>query len=449
MPTLIHQLELTGPVSPIQAADQYDAIYLYLKWQGQIIDLVIINNDRRPVGPQQIITTIVKATHDTILTRLYREHNPEVSPDRRAGLAADLERALTHRLTLALPAETVLEGTARGKVVAQQDLTVSIIICTLDRPQDLVNCLERLSRHQTGLRYEVVVVDNNPASGLTRPIAAEYGVRYVAEPRRGVSYARNAGIKAMRGRILVYLDDDVTVAEGWLDRLIEPFEDKTVMCVTGLVLPKDLNNYSAELFEDYGGLGRGFKPIKYDQSFLQRRLRSAPTWEIGGTASAAFRGTIFKDVRIGPFREDLGPGVPSGVGEDTYMFYKILKAGYSCFYQPGSVAYHSHRQDMAALRKQLFNYSKGHVAYHLVTLFNDKDWLTLPYLLIYLPRMLWWRFRQTRKKYSFYPVKLLLLESWGYLNGPWSLYRSIKQANKLGRTTAQDIELAWCDRIPL
>ena len=62
-----------------------------------------------------------------------------------------------------------------------------------------------------------------------------------------------------------------------------------------------------------------------------------------------------------------------GCSEDTYLFYKILKAAIRSSYEPAAYVWHKHRRDLAALRRQLYNYSKGHVAYQLTTLLRDHD----------------------------------------------------------------------------
>ena len=90
------------------------------------------------------------------------------------------------------------------------------------------------------------------------------------------------------------------------------------------------------------------------------------------TANAAFRTSMFHDPQIGLMDEALGPGMPSGVGEDTYLFYKVLKAGYTIVYEPAAWVRHKHRRDLPGLRRQLFGYSKGHVAYHLTTLLSRR-----------------------------------------------------------------------------
>ena len=49
----------------------------------------------------------------------------------------------------------------------------------------------------------------------------------------------------------------------------------------------------------------------------------------------------------------------AGVGEDTYLFYKVLSAGYTIVYEPGAYVWHRHRRDLRALCRQIYNYSKG------------------------------------------------------------------------------------------
>ena len=71
------------------------------------------------------------------------------------------------------------------------------------RPDDLARCLESLVCQETARPFEIIVVDNVPASGLTPPVVARFpGVKLVAEARAGASYARNAGVLASRGAIV-------------------------------------------------------------------------------------------------------------------------------------------------------------------------------------------------------------------------------------------------------
>src|SRR5262249_61097407 len=89
------------------------------------------------------------------------------------------------------------------------DEGVSVVVATRDRPTHLRECLGGLRRQATARPLEIVVVDNNPASGLTPPVVAEFrGGRLVPGRPRGLSYARNAGVLACRNEIIAPVDDD-------------------------------------------------------------------------------------------------------------------------------------------------------------------------------------------------------------------------------------------------
>ena len=139
-------------------------------------------------------------------------------------------------------------------------------------------------------------------------------------------------------------------------------------------------------FEAYGGLGKGFTAFEVDGAWFRTRRAAVPTWDLGATANAAFRAAVFSDPAIGLIDEALGAGMPTGCSEDTYLFYKLLKAGHAIVYEPSAFVWHRHRATMASLRQQIYAYSKGHVAYHLTTLIEDGDGRALVRLFYSLPK---------------------------------------------------------------
>jgi GT2 family glycosyltransferase len=319
-------------------------------------------------------------------------------------------------------------------IVPTSDLSpVSIVVATLDRPDDLRECLVHLVQQETPRAVEIIVVDNHPASGLTPPVVAEFpNVELVNEPRRGLAYARNKGFLASRGEIAVATDDDVIAPPDWLERLLLPFADPNVMVVTGNVLPWRVETEAQRLFEIYGGLGRGSERRIVDGKWFRQCRAAVPTWSLGATANAAFRTSIFHHASIGLMDEALGPGMPSGVGEDTYLFYRVLRAGFTIVYEPTAWVWHKHRREMAALRRQIFDYSKGHVAYHLTTLLRDGDARALVNLALLLPATHVRRALQRILGRSEYPLSLLLLEVAGNLAGPWGLWKSRQRVQREG-----------------
>lgn len=329
------------------------------------------------------------------------------------------------------------DGGLRGQILKlPSNVSVSIVVATLDRPDDLRNSLHCLMAQVSSRAIEIIVVDNNPASGLTSPLVAEFpNVTFVNERRRGLAYARNKGFTTSKGDIVITTDDDVTMPPDWLEKLITPFVRNDVMIVTGNILPLELETTAQRLFELYGGLGRGLEPFEADERWFESfRLRAVPTWRLGATANAAFRASIFSHPEIGLMDEALGPGTPSGVGEDTYLFYKVLKAGYTLVYEPAAYVWHKHRRDISALRRQLYHYSKGHVAYHLTTLVCDHDLRAITRLLLELPKTHLRRIIKRLRGKSIYPLSLIMLEIIGNLVGPFALLKSRRRVKREGRS---------------
>ena len=320
------------------------------------------------------------------------------------------------------------------------EISVSIVVATCDRPEALARCLTHLVQQITDRTIEIWVIDNRPDSGITVPIVAKFSaqfsqVRYLAEPRPGGSFARNAGFAVSQGDIIISIDDDVTVPNRWLERLIAPLGRSEVAVVTGNLLPLELETRSQQIFEQYGngGLGRGFASFEVGRAWFRHRWLAVPTWELGATANLAFRRSLLEDPRVGPLDVVLGPGMPTGGGEDLYWFYRVLKADYNLVYEPNAWGWHQHRSTMAALKNQVFSYGKGNLAYHLTVLTHDRDLRVIPTVLIFLPihyvkRLMFWVGGDRA-----YPLRLILLEIAGILAGPWSWWRSRQMIRHIQR----------------
>lgn len=417
----VRKVELSRPLTPQRDLAEHDGARLFATWSDRPVGTVTIRNR----GPELNRTRQADGLARALAAQL-------IGPD------PSLEKGFRWSLALASLAFR-LGGTApEARSSLPREIDVSVVLATYDRPDDLRNCLQALRLQRTPRRLEVLVVDNHPESGITGPVVAEFpDVVLVQEPRQGLAYARNAGFLAASGAILVATDDDVTMPPDWLEKLLAPFSRPDVMVVTGQVLPLELMTSSQQAFEDYGGLGRGYVHFERSGAWFEK-TRRAPvrTWTLGATANAAFRASIFADPRIGLMEETLGPGMPSGVGEDTYLFYKVLKADFTVTYTPDAYVWHKHRRDDAALRRQLFNYSKGHVAYHLTTLLKDGDWRGLRWVLWGLPKAQLRRLIMSAIGKSPYPFGLVLLEIRGNLAGPWALWQSYRRVWREGRSAA-------------
>jgi glucosyl-dolichyl phosphate glucuronosyltransferase len=115
----------------------------------------------------------------------------------------------------------------------------SVIVCayTEKRWPQINMALDSVTKQTVPPDEVIVVVDHNPA--LYERLAAEYPKFEVVpnEFERGLSGARNTGIKHSAGDIVVFLDDDARADTRWLESLLAPYDDESVLGVGGLVLP--------------------------------------------------------------------------------------------------------------------------------------------------------------------------------------------------------------------
>jgi glycosyltransferase involved in cell wall biosynthesis len=78
---------------------------------------------------------------------------------------------------------------------------LSVVIPVLDEAELIGGCLDAV-REQADPVDEIVVVDNGSTDGTLEIARATPGVTVIEEPRRGISYARNAGFEAAHGDLL-------------------------------------------------------------------------------------------------------------------------------------------------------------------------------------------------------------------------------------------------------
>lgn len=307
---------------------------------------------------------------------------------------------------------------------------VTVVVCTIGRDERLPLTVGSLLE-QSYAPLELVVVDNDPGSGRVPDLLRGLdGVRIVPETRRGLSWARNAGLAAARGRVVAFTDDDAVADRDWVRHLVRPFtEDARVRCTTGLVLPAELSTPSQLLFEQYGAFDKGFRSTVWQ---LGDRPSSV-TGAIDGVRDGLFPFSpgIFGSgnnmafdrewfVEHGAFDTLLGAGSTVRSGEDVDAFLTVLLRGEVLVYVPSAVIRHFGRSDLAGLRTQVYGYGigmAGTITKHLV-----GDWRVGRRVLVRLPaglaRLLDPRSGKNAAKKEDYPRSLTLTEYAGYLLGP-------------------------------
>lgn len=261
--------------------------------------------------------------------------------------------------------------------------TVSVVICTRDRPEALERCLASFSR-QAREPDEVIVVDNASRGPETRQVALAAGVTYIREDRPGLDIARNSGLLAANSDIIAYTDDDTELHPRWLERIVAAFDDPAILAVTGLVLPAVLDTEPQWVFERDWGFGKGYVTRDFGPSFYRAtRARGCPAWDIGAGANMAFRRGVVDSAGLFDERLDVGAAGCSG---DSEYWYRILAKGGTCRYEPSAIVLHHHREDAAGLKRQIFYYMRGHVSALLIQYERTRGLGNLHRLIVGLPQ---------------------------------------------------------------
>ena len=213
---------------------------------------------------------------------------------------------------------------------------ISIVVSTYNRADRLPLALEAI-RSQTGdLPYEIIVVDNNSTDDTAAVVAAiaanDARMRYVFEPKQGLSHGRNTGIAMARAPIIAFCDDDVRVARDWIVELKRAFDHHPdIDYVGGRVLPEWLEPPPSWLTSSH------WSPLAV-QDYGLEPLVSGPDHAVCLVgASLAFRRTVFD--RVGLFTPALGR-IKDGIGstEDHEMQLRMWREGMRGLYFPSVVA---------------------------------------------------------------------------------------------------------------
>jgi len=378
-PWKILHIELNKGIPTLTAQTKYQGIYAVFWWYGIPLGHQEILAEQLPMPALSLCNLVVQTITPTVGCHLldhgFKAPLPVISENPSRDKPVDFHALTTLQQPLKLLQERCSQPVSNS---------VSVVVCTRNRPQQLAQCLRSLSS-LSQRPQQIIVVDNAPADDVTRQVVAQMpGIQYVLEPRPGLSVARNTGIHHSTGDIIAFTDDDVVVHPDWITRLQQGFDDPKVMAVTGLMLPAELETEAQLIFhKSSADTGWGYRALTFDTQFFEEmKHRGVPVWHIGVGANMAFRRKAFE--LVGYFDERLGAGA-SGCSEDSEFWYRILADGWICRYEPTSVIFHYHRSDLDALKRQRYQYMRGHVAALLVQA-NYKHWGNLRRLFIALPR---------------------------------------------------------------
>jgi GT2 family glycosyltransferase len=202
-------------------------------------------------------------------------------------------------------------------------IDISVVVPTYNRLETLQHVIPSLmSQSIAPERYEVIVADSNSTDGTAEYLAREPRVRHLPGAYTGRAGARNAGIAAATGRIILFNDSDIIASHDLLERHLARHEHERSAAV-GLEV-------QVRSYEEF--LAKSSAPPSRDSLHPPNRKRLSWLYFLTGNASVEKRDLD----AVGGFDESF-----TGYGhEDLELGYRLETSGVRIVYEPKAVNYH-------------------------------------------------------------------------------------------------------------
>lgn len=231
-------------------------------------------------------------------------------------------------------------GKAFAEVPFPPDLnwpSISVVVCTYNGKRTIRDCLDGLRKIDYP-NFEVLVVNDGSTDG-TDAVAKEYHFRVISIPNGGLSNARNVGMRAAKGEIVAYIDDDAVPDPQWLTYLAATFLTTDHVGVGGPnIAPADDGPIAECVANSPGG------PVHV--LLTDREAEHIPG------CNMAFRKAALE--AVGGFDAQFRIA-----GDDVDLCWRIQKRGWTLGFNPAAMVWHHRRNSVKNYWKQQLNYGKA------------------------------------------------------------------------------------------
>lgn len=217
---------------------------------------------------------------------------------------------------------------------------LTVVVPAKDRARLLGRLLASLPDEVAGV---IVVDDGSDDPAAIADEAHAYGARLIVHPRnRGVSAARNSGLRAVETEFVAFIDTDVVMDDACLPLLLRHFADPRLALAAPRVVgitegrPNWITRYEdARSSLDMGAESAPVVP--------RTRVAWVPTACVVGRV--ALLGTGFDE--------------STGTGEDVDLVWRLDAAGHRVRFEPTALMYHEHRARLTQWLGRKFFYGTG------------------------------------------------------------------------------------------
>jgi glycosyltransferase involved in cell wall biosynthesis len=268
-----------------------------------------------------------------------------------------------------------------------RELSFSFIIPVFNRPEEVQELLESLSKQEFDKPFEVVLVEDGStlsSEDVVKKFSNQLQISYYQKKNTGPGDSRNYGMQRAKGNYFIVLDSDCIIPPQYLAKATKELEKEYVHCYGGpdaahesfSLIQKAINYVMTSLFTT-GGI-RGNK--KALDKFQPRSFNM-------GISKEAFEAT-----------QGFGNIHP---GEDPDLTFRIWKAGYNTRLFPDAFVYHKRRIDWSKFYKQVNKFGMvrpilnkwhpgtGKLTYWFPTFFTLGLLVSIPLYLFGFPWPIW------------------------------------------------------------
>lgn len=238
----------------------------------------------------------------------------------------------------------------------QRSLTVSIVIATKNRPDHLKRCLASLTSQSTKPN-EIFVIDQSTnifSKNITSQFSLAFpsiNIQYTHQIPRGISHARNVGIRSAQSQVVAFTDDDCIADDNWVPNITNAF-----------VQHKDINAIFGQIKPFVPTRTRHARcPCLFLDTHTQYINSPCAHWKhIGFGNNMAFRKHLFNT--HGEFKEWLGVGSIGKSAEDAEYALRLLLNKQQIMYNPKILIYHNRWLTQKEMTIQNLLYTCGEMA---------------------------------------------------------------------------------------
>ncbi len=239
--------------------------------------------------------------------------------------------------------------------MVRRSVDVSVVVPTFNRRERLRRVLaaldaQRTTSHDgTDFDFEVVVVSDGSTDGTAEVMAAytaDHPVRFIEQDNAGPAAARNAGVAASRGDLVVFIDDDVIPEPGCLAAHVARHGANRGLVVIGPMLtPTDVPLSPWVAWEQFQ-LEKQYRRFDESPTAHHRQFYTGNA----SVARAAFE-------RVGGFDTSFRRA------EDVELAHRLHLDGLSFVFEPEAQAYHHAERSLESWAQMAYDYGRNDIRF--------------------------------------------------------------------------------------